>query len=89
PVLLQGFRVWPNVVADAAQVRIALPSPMQQVRLDVFDMNGKKVTTLFEGRLPAGTHPFELSRRQFPAAGKYTLRLMAGNRIASQPVMVF
>ncbi len=88
-VLLQGFRVWPNVVADAAQVRIALPSPQQQVRLDVFDMNGKKVTTLFEGRLSGGTHLFDLTRQTFPAAGKYTLRLMAGNRMASQPVMVF
>ena len=88
PVLLQGFRIWPNVVVDAAQVRIALPSPMQQVRLDVFDMSGKKVKTLFEGRLPGGTHPFELSRHLFPAAGKYTLRLMADNRIASQPVVV-
>ncbi|MBK7476395.1 MAG: hypothetical protein IPI11_10460 [Haliscomenobacter sp.] len=89
PVLLQGFRVWPNVVADAAQVQIVLPAPVQQVRLELFDMKGQKVKTLFEGRLAGGTHPFELSRHQFPAAGKYTLRLIAGNRIASQPVMVF
>lgn len=83
--LLQGFHIAPNILEEQAQVRVLLPGDASQTRLDVFDMHGRLVYTLFKGRLSGGEHQFELSRTALAgAAGQYVLRLRHGSAQASR-----
>jgi hypothetical protein len=82
--LLQGFQIWPNVLTEQAQVRIQLPANAGIVHLDIYDMQGRRIQTLFQGRLAEGEHQFLLNRSAIPASGQYVLRLRAGKAQASR-----
>jgi glycosidase len=53
------MRVYPNP-SDAFSIEIKLDKPAS-VNLEVYDLAGRKVDDVFNGRLPAGTHLFNWS----------------------------
>ena len=55
------------------------------VSVDVFGMNGKKVATLYRGRLAAGTYAFGLT--DMPK-GRYIVRVKGAGLTATQPVLI-
>ena len=55
------------------------------VSVDVFGMNGKKVATLYRGRLAAGTYAFGLT--DMPK-GRYIVRIKGAGLTATQPVLI-
>lgn len=62
----------PNPSAAAFVVPLALPEPAA-VRVEAFDLLGRRVATLADGRMEAGTHPFVLDGARL-AAGVYVVR---------------
>lgn len=77
--LLQGFQILPNLVSDNALVRIALPASSENTSLEVFDVFGRRLQTVFQGRLSEGEHEFRIQRAVIDApAGYYLLRLRSG-----------
>jgi flagellar hook assembly protein FlgD len=52
--------------------------------VDVFDINGRRVVTVFTGSLPAGEHAFEWDGRTssggMAGAGLYFMRVTVGGR---------
>jgi len=80
PVIATG-RIWPSPFDDRTFVQFDLPSPAG-ARLDVFDVSGRRVRTLFHGRLAAGDYRFLWDGRdghgERVPAGSYSLRLEAG-----------
>jgi len=46
----------PNPFAGETLIRFMIPAPGCEVRLEIFDVRGRKVTTLFEGRRLVGKH---------------------------------
>ena len=48
------------------------------VSLDVFDVNGHRISSLLRGILPAGEHSLDMNRQTLPR-GAYVLRLRYGN----------
>ncbi len=62
----------PNPASSRSAFQLHLDRP-QPVRVDVFDVLGRRVSTLYEGMLPAGVHPFALDVRRLPA-GLYVVR---------------
>ena len=59
----QGFDVaqnFPNPVKQETQISIYLPSN-GKTSIDIYDLTGKKVFTLFNGELKKGTHSFNLN----------------------------
>jgi VWFA-related protein len=77
---------YPNPVRQEATLAYTLPEA-QEVRLVAYDVLGRKVTTLAEGRRQAGRH-----QASFEAAGLssgiYLVRLKAGSRTITQKVTV-
>lgn len=81
--LLQGFHILPNLVSDNAVVRLDLPATSESTSLEVFDVFGRRLQTVFHGRLSEGKHEFRIERAGINAPpGYYLLRLSSGREQA-------
>ncbi len=67
---------YPNPFNPSTQIRFAVTTP-GQVRLDIFDITGRKVTTLVDQSLPVGTHQAGFDAVGL-ASGVYFYRLQIG-----------
>lgn len=76
----------PNPALSRSAFRLHLDRP-QPVRIDVFDILGRRVNTLHEGTLPAGVHPFALDVRSLPA-GLYVVRARGVEAQATRRLVV-
>ena len=77
---------FPNPAAAGATVRYRLPAP-GPVRLEAFDVLGRRVAVLAEGERPAGPHAARFNAAAL-APGVYVLRLDAGDQVLSRRVTV-
>ncbi|MBT6936927.1 MAG: T9SS type A sorting domain-containing protein [Candidatus Marinimicrobia bacterium] len=57
------------------------------ITLNVYDVEGRKITTLTEGIRTAGTHSIEWSAEGYPS-GVYFVKLDADNFIQTQKLML-
>lgn len=72
----------PNPVTSASAIDFSLPSE-QHARLELVDVQGRRVASLVDGTLPAGNHHVSLGQAwaaHRPAAGVYFVRLVADGR---------
>jgi photosystem II stability/assembly factor-like uncharacterized protein len=69
----------PNPFGQQTSIRYALPEAAR-VRLEVFDLAGRRVTTLVDGERPAGLHAvvFRPADQRGLASGVYFVRMAAG-----------
>ena len=72
----------PNPFVDHAMLRYDLPNPAF-VTLRVFDVRGREIATLVEGRQPAGAHTIRFGRAALPS-GVYVVRLRAGEQVQTR-----
>ena len=72
---------YPNPFNPVATIQYALPSDGQVV-LKVYDMLGRAVATLVDGRQAAGTHEVAFEASHLPS-GMYLYRLEAAGQIKS------
>ena len=84
--------VHPNPFNPQATIRFALPRPLD-VELAVFDLQGRRVATVFEGSLSEGAHTKVWRGRtddgRDAAAGAYLVRLRAdGLTVTSKATLV-
>ena len=77
-------RAYPNPFNGATAFQLAVPEPTQCV-VEVVDLRGRVVRTLFRGRLAPGAHTLRWDGRtdaSLPASsGLYLLRVVAGDRV--------
>ena len=76
----------PNPFRDTTTLRYTLAEP-GPVRLDVFDLAGRRVATLADAPRAAGTHAVALDGAGL-ADGVYVVRLTAGEAVRSRRVVV-
>ena len=83
--LPNGFRtqfesVFPNPFAAETSLRFSLENPSSQVVIEIFNIEGRRVRTLMDRRMPRGTHVVGWDGRngsgQTVAAGFYYARLI-------------
>jgi uncharacterized repeat protein (TIGR01451 family) len=74
--------VAPNPVSASARLRYELPEATA-VRLQVFDLLGRRVATLADGEKPAGRHEVTWTGSRL-APGTYFVRLQAGSTAQTQ-----
>jgi endonuclease YncB( thermonuclease family) len=74
--------VAPNPVSASARLRYELPEATV-VRLQVFDLLGRRVATLADGEKPAGRHEVTWTGSRL-APGTYFVRLQAGSTAQTQ-----
>lgn len=73
------------------QLRVWLPSPVG-MRLEVFDVSGRRVRLLYDGQIAAGPHDFTWDGTAANgckvSSGLYFARLQAGDRVLSRKLVV-
>jgi|GEM_PF-3322823 len=82
----QLLPAYPNPFNPVTMIRYELPQN-SQVRLEVFDMLGRRVAVLVDGLIEAGTHeiPFDASNL---ASGVYLYRLTAGQVVQTRQMVL-
>jgi hypothetical protein len=80
---MQNF---PNPFNPATVIQYALPEQMD-VRLEVFTILGERVTTLVDGRKPAGIHSVQFEAMA-QGSGVYLYRLTAGATVLVRTMVV-
>ena len=53
--------------------------------IDIFNMNGKRVATLYRGALSAGEHSFNLKNI---SKGQYIVRVKGAGLAATKPILI-
>jgi hypothetical protein len=82
PVLFRLFDNHPNPFNATTQISFELPES-RQVTLTIYDLLGRKITTLTDGYLQAGAHNIVFDASEL-ASGVYFYQLRAGNRIETK-----
>ncbi|WP_158442641.1 T9SS type A sorting domain-containing protein [Salinibacter ruber] len=77
---------YPNPAGRRATVEYALPEA-RKVTLEVYDVLGRRVATLADGKKQAGRHEASLQARKLPS-GVYFGRLEAGGQTRTQKITV-
>jgi hypothetical protein len=77
---------YPNPFNPSTTIQYQLPEEVK-VRLEVYDLLGRKVTTLLDNRIPAGYHEVSFDASSL-ASGLYIYRLVAGSFSKTRKMMV-
>lgn len=86
PSRFDGLENYPNPFNPSTTIEFHI-SKEGRTTLTVFDLQGKKVATLFEGHMGAGTHSVRWNAQGF-AAGMYLARLFAGGTVVTQKLLL-
>lgn len=82
---------YPNPFREQTTLRYAVPEEMD-VRLEVYDLLGRRVETLVDGRMTAGVHTLQWSgdtrSGQQLASGTYLVRLQAGDQMRTMKMVL-
>jgi hypothetical protein len=91
PIGLTLMPARPNPGSDNFAVTYALPVDAK-IRLTVFDLAGRRISSLFEGPQTAGRHEILWNSRDSSgksvSAGTYVIRLRADNKTRSERIIV-
>jgi hypothetical protein len=92
PDAVVAMALWggvPNPFWGSTRIRYALPAA-RHVRLEVFDLGGRRCRVLAQGELAAGRHEVAWDGRDDAgrklSAGVYVIRLMAGSEVMTRRV---
>ena len=77
---------YPNPFNPSTTIQYQLAEEVK-VRLEVYDLLGRKVATLLDNRIPAGYHEVSFDASSL-ASGVYIYRLVAGNFSKTRKMMV-
>jgi hypothetical protein len=77
---------YPNPFNPTTRIEYRVPAT-GHVTLEVFDVLGRRVATLVNGTLPAGTHAVTFDANHL-TSGLYVYQLRAGDRITSRTMML-
>ena len=78
--------VFPNPVRDQANLNLNLSQPLD-ARISVFDMQGRELSTVFDGRLSAGAQAQAINTTDLPT-GTYVVRMASNGGVISRRFVV-
>jgi flagellar hook assembly protein FlgD len=85
--------IFPNPFSESTSMRFFIERSPASVRIDVFDVSGRRVATLFDAPMTRGTHVVAWDGRDVGgrrvAPGTYFTRLVVnGERVGAKKVTV-
>ena len=86
PASALRLRAFPNPARRAVTIEATVPMA-GHATVEVFDTLGRRIATLHDGPVAAGTHPLALDAAALPA-GVYVARIVTPGGTASQPITV-
>jgi hypothetical protein len=84
--MVTQFTVFPNPAQENTQAMFTLTESMQ-TDIQVLDITGREVLSVYNGDLAAGTHRFDLQTATL-SKGVYFVRLRAGSGVVTQKLVV-
>jgi hypothetical protein len=75
---------YPNPFNPTAQVKFSIPET-QEVKVSVYDLTGREVTTLVNNKYKAGYHTITFDATDF-SSGIYFIKLQSSNKVITKPV---
>jgi hypothetical protein len=88
-VLLENasMEILPNVTSNQAVVNIDLTKELKNATIELFDLDGKKVADIFQGRLSRGNSKFEIERNLVPVQGMYLVVLKSDQKVVTKKII--
>ncbi len=86
PLELELRQNYPNPARTTTKIEYVVPE-VSQVRLEVYDLLGRRVATLVDEEKSAGAHAYDLDASRL-SSGVYFYRLRAGGAIESRKMVV-
>ncbi|MFK8005264.1 MAG: Omp28-related outer membrane protein [Saprospiraceae bacterium] len=88
-VLLENasMEILPNVTSTQAVINIDLEKELKNTSIELFDLNGKKVTDIFQGKLPDGNSTFTIERNSVATQGMYFVVLKSDGKVMTKRVV--
>ncbi|RPH97971.1 MAG: T9SS C-terminal target domain-containing protein [Calditrichaeota bacterium] len=86
PTAFELQQNYPNPFNPTTTIEFALPTD-SKVKLTVFDVLGREVSALIDGRMEAGLHHVTFDAAQY-ASGVYFYRLQAGDQLAQKKMIL-
>ncbi len=80
------YNCFPNPASDRMTIRLMLKKG-EYVNLNLYGLTGKKISTIYEGRLNNGLHSFEVPISQLPS-GIYLASLLTGKYAKTIKIVV-
>jgi hypothetical protein len=77
---------YPNPFNPTTVIRYQLPEPAS-VKLEIFDLMGRKISTLLDRRQSAGAHSIEFDASDL-SSGVYIYRLQTGGFVSTKKMML-
>ncbi len=77
---------YPNPAADQTSIELLLPK-RTELSIDVFDLLGRHILTVFKGRADAGLRQFSVNLHSL-SAGTYMFRVRAADQVSSKLMTV-
>lgn len=84
---ITDFNISPNPTNGQSTITLELENGFDQAELSVFDAQGKKLTTIFNGQIQAGTTHFILSKENVRHNGLYFLQFKADQKVVTRKVI--
>jgi beta-glucanase (GH16 family) len=84
PESVELLSAYPNPFNPSTQLQLHLPET-DEIRLELFNISGSKVTEIHQGMLPSGLHRFQLDMTSY-ASGLYFVRLATSTTIKVLPI---
>ena len=81
-----NLSVYPNPVVESTVIQFSL-SQISVIRIDLFDLRGRKIKTIAEGNFEGGSHELILKKENIPE-GVYLLQLQSGAGIHTQKLII-
>jgi len=81
-----SLKLYPNPFNPTASIRLQLPFD-GKVRIKIYDVLGREITTLLDGYLNAGVHQIPLDASRL-AGGLYFCKIVAGNHVETEKFVV-
>lgn len=82
-----GFHVFPTITAGNVTIELNLKNENTAIQLELADLSGKKLATIFEGNAGARLRTFEINRTMAGASGLYFIVLRHGNAVSTKKII--
>lgn len=86
PEQITLWQNYPNPFNPSTTIKFGLPIE-EQVQIDVFDVLGRRVTSLASGMYPAGVHHVTFDARRY-ASGVYFVRMVAAGKVETKKMLL-
>ncbi|MFK7771322.1 MAG: Omp28-related outer membrane protein [Saprospiraceae bacterium] len=88
-IVLQNasMEILPNVISSQATINIDLEKELQNATIELFDLDGKKVTDVFQGKLPTGNSTFTIERESVATQGMYFVVLKSEGKVMTKRII--